>query len=263
MSSLGQRLRQERLQRGLSLEQAAKRTRISARFLEAIEAEEFDKLPGSFFARSFVRQYAAALGLDPEAFDAELGRFEEPVTPPPPPEPAQPRIRVPPIAVSAKARRLALRRWAGSVAAFVLVVLACAVLYTIWQKVRWAPAPQPQPPAAAPSPPATSAPPQPAPFPPPSAPEAPILIHIRASEDAWVRVTSDGRVVFSGVLKPGQTQAFQGRESLSLLTGNAGALQLAFNGRLLGPLGPRGQIRVVEFTPADYRILERKPPPAS
>jgi hypothetical protein len=90
--------------------------------------------------------------------------------------------------------------------------------------------------------------------------EAPILVQIRASEDAWVRITSDGRVVFSGVLKPGQTQAFQGRESMSLLTGNAGALQLAFNGRLLGPLGPRGQIRVVEFTPADYRILERKPP---
>ena len=53
---------------GISLEQIAESTKISVRFLRAIEAEEFDQLPGGIFATSYLRQYAAAIGLD----EAEL-----------------------------------------------------------------------------------------------------------------------------------------------------------------------------------------------
>ena len=53
---------------GVSLEQIADRTKISLRFLRAIEAEEFDKLPGGIFSTSYLRQYADAIGYD----EAEL-----------------------------------------------------------------------------------------------------------------------------------------------------------------------------------------------
>src|SRR5689334_5048112 len=49
---------------GVSLEQIADRTKISLRFLRAIEAEEFEKLPGGIFRTSYLRQYAASIGYD-------------------------------------------------------------------------------------------------------------------------------------------------------------------------------------------------------
>jgi len=49
---------------GLSLEAIAEGTKISLRFLRAIEEEEFGKLPGGIFSTSYLRQYAAAIGYD-------------------------------------------------------------------------------------------------------------------------------------------------------------------------------------------------------
>jgi cytoskeletal protein RodZ len=49
---------------GVSLEEIAMGTKISLRFLRAIEAEEFDQLPGGIFNTSYLRQYAAAIGYD-------------------------------------------------------------------------------------------------------------------------------------------------------------------------------------------------------
>ncbi|HYL36293.1 MAG TPA: helix-turn-helix domain-containing protein [Bryobacteraceae bacterium] len=57
-------LRHARKQVGISLDQIAERTKISLRFLQAIEAEEFEKLPGGIFSTSYLRQYAAAIGYD-------------------------------------------------------------------------------------------------------------------------------------------------------------------------------------------------------
>jgi cytoskeletal protein RodZ len=55
---------------GISLDEIAERTKISARFLRAIESEEFEKLPGGIFATSYLRQYAAAIGYDEDALVA-------------------------------------------------------------------------------------------------------------------------------------------------------------------------------------------------
>lgn len=56
-------LAKSRRAKGVSLEEIAERTKISLRFLRAIEAEEFEKLPGGIFATSYLRQYASAIGL--------------------------------------------------------------------------------------------------------------------------------------------------------------------------------------------------------
>jgi len=65
-TGFGEYLRREREMRGVSLEEISTATRISIRFLEAIETEELSKLPGGIFTRSFVRTYARYLGLDEE-----------------------------------------------------------------------------------------------------------------------------------------------------------------------------------------------------
>ena len=51
-----------RERQGMTLEAIAKSTRIASHYLQAIEAEEFDKLPGGVYSTSYIRQYARAIG---------------------------------------------------------------------------------------------------------------------------------------------------------------------------------------------------------
>ena len=64
MTPVGETLRRERLKRNLDLEEISRELKISERFLQAIENDQYDKLPGGVFVKSFVRQYARLLGLD-------------------------------------------------------------------------------------------------------------------------------------------------------------------------------------------------------
>ncbi len=72
MMDIGSQLRAAREAQGLTLEQAFKGTRIKGAFLEAIEANQFDVLPGPVQARGFVRSYANFLGLDGEHLASAL-----------------------------------------------------------------------------------------------------------------------------------------------------------------------------------------------
>ncbi len=55
-----------RVKSGVTLQEIADNTKISTRFLRAIEAEDFDQLPGGVFTVSYIRQYAQAIGCDPD-----------------------------------------------------------------------------------------------------------------------------------------------------------------------------------------------------
>ncbi len=66
---------------GVSLEQIAQHTKISVRFLKAIEDEQFDQLPGGIFSTSYLRQYAGATGYDE---DALLAFYNQKMNPAPP-----------------------------------------------------------------------------------------------------------------------------------------------------------------------------------
>src|SRR5207245_1893321 len=55
-------LEQRRRKHGVSLESIADQTKISTRFLRAIESEEYEKLPGGVFNTSYIRQYASCIG---------------------------------------------------------------------------------------------------------------------------------------------------------------------------------------------------------
>jgi cytoskeletal protein RodZ len=67
-----------RKQAGVSLDEIAASTKISLRFLKAIEAEEYDQLPGGIFTTSYLRQYAAAIGYDEAAL---LERYQRKMNP--------------------------------------------------------------------------------------------------------------------------------------------------------------------------------------
>ena len=67
-----------RQKRNLTLEQIAHITKISSRFLKAIEAEQFEHLPGGIFSTSYLRQYAKCIDFDEAVL---LARFNELVKP--------------------------------------------------------------------------------------------------------------------------------------------------------------------------------------
>lgn len=83
MTDFGGKLRQAREQRGASLRQIAASTKISIAALEALERNDFSRLPGGIFSRAFVRSYAVEVGLDPDDTVREfLERLQQqPATP--------------------------------------------------------------------------------------------------------------------------------------------------------------------------------------
>lgn len=62
--NIGKKLRDARLQQNMSLDELQQITKTQKRYLIAIEENDFDSMPGTFYVRAFIRQYASAVGLD-------------------------------------------------------------------------------------------------------------------------------------------------------------------------------------------------------
>ena len=77
MPNFGASFKKARESKGIPLDRIATETRISTRFLQAIENEDFHLLPGGIFNRGFIRTYAERLGLDPEQAVAEYEQLAE------------------------------------------------------------------------------------------------------------------------------------------------------------------------------------------
>jgi transcriptional regulator with XRE-family HTH domain len=74
---VGNKLRNARSRRKLSLQDAEEATKIRARYLEALENDEWDQLPGDVYARAFIRTYASLLGLDGDRLADEQRQAQE------------------------------------------------------------------------------------------------------------------------------------------------------------------------------------------
>lgn len=79
MSKLGEALRNARVEKGISLDELQKSTKIQKRYLQAIEQGDYGQLPGRFYARAFMKSYAEAVGLDSdELFEEHSGETPNP-----------------------------------------------------------------------------------------------------------------------------------------------------------------------------------------
>jgi cytoskeleton protein RodZ len=88
MGSFGDRLKKQREQRSISLDDISLSTKIGTRMLRALEEEKFDQLPGGIFNKGFVRAYARHVGLDEEQtineYITALGEAQQQAIPAPP-----------------------------------------------------------------------------------------------------------------------------------------------------------------------------------
>ncbi len=296
MDSIGERLRQERLRRGWDISQIAEATKINSYMLEAIEADDLERLPGNFFTRSFIRQYARALGLDEDEFEPELQRMAAQEEPPIEPPSARMEYTVAPV----RPERRGPSPWMGAGAAFFLILAACSGIYWLWERTHQpgaepppkaavqqpaqpAPAPVPAPPetATTPAAPTPTAEPATPPAETPAAPAAPaetaaageitkssvpedeqpaVRVEFRTKAEVWVRVVGDRKLLYEGILKAGQTLRTDGSSYLRARLGRPDGVELNWNGQKLNETLTPGQPFTIEFTAQGFRVVPPAPP---
>ena len=76
MTELGKRLREAREEKNISLDELQEMTKIQKRYLIGIEEGNYAIMPGNFYVRAFIRQYAEAVGLDPDELFEQYKQFE-------------------------------------------------------------------------------------------------------------------------------------------------------------------------------------------
>jgi cytoskeletal protein RodZ len=261
MNNLSETLRRERLRQGLDLQKLSDDTKISSRMLQAMEAGDLAKLPGGVFTRSFFKQYATALGLDPAFIESEIRQLS--------PNPDQvsevkgKESQPVPFEYASETRSKSLTAPAIWV---VLALLGCGGVYylsrssqpqTTPEKAEQAAAPQtPQQPVAAPL--TNTSTPSPAT---PAIGSGSLQVVLNASEKSWVSVTVDGKLLFSGILQPNDRREINAEEKVKVVAGNAGGIDISLNGKNIDSLGPKGQVRTVELTRAGAQVVSRTPKP--
>jgi cytoskeletal protein RodZ len=225
MGSFGEKLRRERELRGVSLREIADGTKIGLRFLQALEEDRVEALPGGLFPRAFARQYALFLGLDPERTVADFVAAHGEAAPERKPAPPPVRRRALPLG----------HIFLGGVA-----VLAVALtLRRGGQEAR--PRPSPTPLAAPVVLPTDRV--YPAQTRLSESASDSLVLTLTAQADCWVEVRADGETVVNRVLAQGESQTFEARGELVLSVGNAGGLSIRVNDRPALPLGRSGEVR--------------------
>ena len=72
-------------------------------------------------------------------------------------------------------------------------------------------------------------------------------VSVKAKEDSWVSIQADGRTVIEGTLKAGKQRPVTASKELVLKIGNAGGVEVSYNGKPVGPLGEQGEARTLTF----------------
>jgi cytoskeleton protein RodZ len=248
----GRILAQLREEQKLSVADIAQRLKYGARQIEALEAEEFGKLPGATFIRGMVRGYARLLDADPQPLLDALDRRYVP-------EEIDLDLRDKGIPFVRSGRRGTWIYLALSVLVFVAVA---GVLYewrtgTVpWTQVAQNAAPQ-EPIKSAPVE-TLAAPPREVPpevpstaqqaAPAPQAPPSEGRIQLQFGSQSWVEIREqDGKMLMSQLHAPGTRSVVVGRPPLSLVIGNAADVRLVYNDKPID-LKPYIQIEVARLT---------------
>lgn len=217
---VGPALRKVREGRGLSLEEAARDTRVRREFLEGLESEEFDRLLGDVHVRGCLRTYATYLGLSP---DKVIAAYEVQV----PPEPALDTVTPPPGRVEpvlGGRRRRDDHRLLILVAATVLVLAAA---FGVLSARRPAPEPADLPAKATAASSATVL-------------DGTVTVGVLARRPVMITVAIDGAEPQTFSLRSDESRSFEGRTIvLSLSEGDSA--RVTFNGADLGFPGRRGE----------------------
>lgn len=247
LASFGEELRREREIRGISLKEIADATKISKRFLEAIERNDHRTLPAPAFTRGFVRAYALYVGLNAEEMVnrynfavANDDRIEKPphiekypqqpvrdITPRPPA-----KRGIPPVYARVDRNAVAV------------VVIVAALAGVAWWAVRYKRTHDQEvtAEAAAATVPARAAVPVAEP-PKPPVDESKLRLSVEVVAPTWVQLEADGENVVNATLQVGERRTFEAAEAFRFKKiGNAAGLKLRLNDTPVPVLGEDGEV---------------------
>lgn len=269
MEGLGDKLKKIRLEKGLSLEEVQKRTRIHLNILKAIEGESLTNL-SPVYLKGFIKIYCHALGLNPDDYISSIKEPQRKAA-----DKIAAKDTLSKSAVGSKSALLGGFRPSKIlkrifIVTFIIAALAITFInlgkfisskrqLSLTQKKTT----QPKKAAKGSVKPKKTKPNQPKPLaaglspvkqnPPPtlqskavsSQKENASLIRlgIRARDNCWVFLKADGRVVFQRVLEKGRFESWQAKDKFELSLGNAGAVELEVNGQVFSNLGKKGETR--------------------
>ena len=256
--SLGKYLQRERESRNISLREVASHTRVREHLLKAIEEDQFHLLPSGTYVKGFLLTYVKYLGLDPKEvilrYESALGGGPFPRQPasgetvPKPEVPAQRKV-------SWNRKNL----WIiGGV-----VVVGFIASYLLYPSRRFvepvAEKPTVEEPSPAPSTPST--PPSPQIAGTTLVPEEePLSLQLKAVEETWIRIQVNDQPEHEMTLKPGEATSHRALKRINLKVGNAGGLDLIFNGRPLERFGRSGEVVTLTFTPQGVEAQRHEKP---
>jgi cytoskeleton protein RodZ len=250
--SFGERLKREREMREVSLDELTKATRISQRFLEALENEDWKKLPGGVFGRGFVRTIAGYLGLDEETLLGEYdlargdvsressGHAEDRI-------PSTP-MWVPLLAVLILGAALAGLFFAGRYAWQRYAARRNSQRASALVTAPWDPSTDPSAPArtrvSTPSGGSATA---------GSPGAAPLDLAVSTLAATHVRVLADDKLMLDGELPVGTTRHFAAQHQFEITAADSAAVLLELNHQAMPPLGPPGASSTMVLGQKDVR----------
>ncbi|HTG02254.1 MAG TPA: RodZ domain-containing protein [Nitrospirota bacterium] len=256
MSTLGPLLREARTARGIDLREAAQQTRISLQYLQALEDEDFAKLPGEVFVKGFLKNYSRFLQLDETLVMQKYGELagqkpEAPAAAPASPVAALPKhARPEQESEPTSSSKLPIEPfiWGAGIIAFLIVFLFVALPSRRSHKTDT----QPHAPLTAATTTTLAA------GPTSSAPKAEKLyLEVAALENTWILVRTDASPQKKATLVKGESLTWSADERFIVSYGSAGALKLVLNGRELTVDEPKNAV-VRDMTIIAAGIINKK-----
>lgn len=226
MSSIGEVLAAARERKGKSIQDVERALKIRAKYIEALEANDFDAIPGNAYVTGFIKVYCEFLGIDPAPLlDGYRDGHE------------QPRLTMPQPVMSARNEHPRIPR------ALWIVMLAIAGLaFMGWLGMSLVSAFKPSTPApeqtttVVAEPTRSVPPPKPTVVPAKKTPRS-FTLKVVASEEHWLSVLVDGRNAYDDNLAAGQAMTWRVRKTIVLRTDAPELFKLWRNGKYSGPLG--------------------------
>lgn len=273
---LGDLLRKTREERNLSLNDIEKETKIRKLYIKAIEEGDYGKIPGEVFLKGFIKTYAKMLGLDGQALVEEYKKEKnglpaaeaekEPAAEEKQPEPEVPAEEEKPAEpaprkadekhesgrasiLNTESNEYLKPQSSGGkkniviLAVIIVAIIAAAAVYISSQSSDEPKAPAP---SSAQTQQQEAQPQQAAP-----APVSGAEVSASFADDCWTEVKVDGNVVLSETVKAGSQLTWKGTKQVDVTVGNAGAVDITFNGQPAGKLGAVGAVVTKSFAAPD------------
>ncbi|MFE9449883.1 helix-turn-helix domain-containing protein [Streptomyces sp. NPDC006739] len=257
-TSVGRALKQARIAAGLTVDDVSSATRVRIAIVHAIEADDFAPCGGDVYARGHIRTLARAVHLDPAPL---IARYEDEHGGRPAPTPAAPLFE----AERIRPERRGPNWTAAMVAAIVAVVgfvgftafrggdsgsdAKSQIAEGVTPSTSKAASPTPKKdkpaPSAEPSDSAIAA-----------APQDKVTVQVSAPNGrSWISAKDhNGRMLFDGLLKKGESKTFQDSSKINLILGDAGAIELYVNGKKIQNDFQPGAVERLTYTKGDPEV---------